>query len=195
MKKEELKTLGLSDEQITAVFKINGLDIEGLKAELKEKETEAETVRAQLQTANKEIENFKGLDVEAIKQKADEYKTKFEEAEKQAKEEIDNLKFEYELESALKESKARNVKASKALLDLESLKNSKNRKEDLLKMIEAQKKENDYLYEPEEAKEEQKEQKQEEKPPMYTRPNAGTKQPEPPQDLGGALAGYYNKKK
>lgn len=146
MTKEELEKLGLTEEQIKNVFVINGKDIEKAKGELATKKTELETLQGQLITANKEIEGFKNLDVEGIKKAAEDYKTKFEEAEIEAKEELEKIQFEHELENAIRDSKAKNVKAVKALLDVEDLKDSKNRSDDIKQAIEATKTENDYLF-------------------------------------------------
>lgn len=146
MTKEELLELGLTEEQIPGVFKINGIDVEKAKGELETKLKEVETLQGQLETANKEIEGFKNLDVEGIKQAAEDYKTKFEDAERKSKEELETLKFEHELEGAIRDSKAKNVKAVKALLDVEALKGSKNQIEDIKAAIEATKTENDYLF-------------------------------------------------
>lgn len=146
MTKEELLALGLTEEQIPGVFKINGIDVEKAKGDLETKETELKTLQGQLDIANKQIEDFKDLDVEKIKQAAEDYKIKFEDAEKKSKEEIEKLQFEHELEGAIRDSKAKNVKAVKALLDIESLKGSNNRANDIKLAIEATRTENDYLF-------------------------------------------------
>lgn len=146
MTKEELEALGLTEEQIKDVFKINGKDIEKVKGDLKGKEETIETLQGQLDTANKEIEDFKELDVDEIKKRADDYKTKYETAETEAKEELESLKFEHQLEGAIRDSKAKNVKAVKALLDVDSLKESKNQIEDIKAALESTKADNDYLF-------------------------------------------------
>ena len=81
MTKEELKALGLNDKQISEVFKLNGVAVNNAKGDLATKETELETkdteiktLQRQLETANKEIESFKELDIEEIKQRAEDYK-------------------------------------------------------------------------------------------------------------------------
>ena len=45
MTKEELQALGLTEEQITELFKINGKDVEKAKGELGTKEKEVETLQ------------------------------------------------------------------------------------------------------------------------------------------------------
>jgi len=63
------------------------------------------TVTRQLETANAEIGAFKGMDIEGIKKAADEYKTKFEEAEKAAATKITELEFDKALDAKLGEIK------------------------------------------------------------------------------------------
>lgn len=117
MKKEELEALKLTEEQIKEVFKLNGIDVESAKGDLKTKETELTTVKEQLKTANKEIETYKSMDIDTIKKSADEYKTKFEEAETMAKENLKKVQLDYKLETLLLKEGAVNTKAVKALLD------------------------------------------------------------------------------
>lgn len=145
MTREELLALGLTEEQIAELFKINGKDVEKAKGDLSTKETELASVQKQLEDANKEIESFKGMDVEAIKKAADDYKAKYEKAQKDAEAEIEALKLEHSIESALKGAK--NVKAAKALLDMEGLRASKNIDKDMEAAITALKESDPYLFE------------------------------------------------
>ena len=87
MKTDELKELGLSQEQITAVFKINGLDIENAKA-VKDKEITALTIerddlKTRLGTAEETLKKFEGIDPEQIQQEIQTYQQRAENAEKE----------------------------------------------------------------------------------------------------------------
>ena len=146
MTKEELKALGLTDDQIAEVFKINGKDVEKAKGDLTTKETELASTKEQLKTANTEIQSYKSMDIESIKKAADDYKTKFEEAESKAQKEIETLKFNHAIENALLKAGAKNVKAAKALLDIEILKASKNVDADIEAAIAKAKESAPYLY-------------------------------------------------
>jgi chromosome segregation ATPase len=145
MNREFLKGLGLEDEAIEKIMAENGRDIEKFKSDVKAKETELASTKKQLVDANKEIESFKEMDVEAIKKAADEYKNKYEQAEKDAQAQIEALKLEHSIESALRGAK--NIKAAKALLDMESLKTSKNIDKDMEAAITALKESDPYLFE------------------------------------------------
>lgn len=153
MKREELEILKLTKEQIQGVFKLNGIDIEKakgdsktLKSTLKTKNTEIVNLKSLLNKANKTIQLYEGMDIPAIRQSANDYKLKFENADKKAKEQIDELKFEYSLESALNKAGARNVKAVKALLDMENLRVSKKVDTDIKTQITILKESVPYLF-------------------------------------------------
>lgn len=146
MTKEELLALGITEEQITEIFKINGKDVEKAKGDLTTKEVELKALQDQLRTANKQIEDFKELDVEGIKKAAADYKTMFEKAEEESKGQIKDLTFNHSLEKALIKAGAKNVKAAKALLDLDNLKESSNMISDIEAAITKAKEEASYLY-------------------------------------------------
>lgn len=99
MKREEIKSLlgdgNISDKLdsvIDAIMKANGSDIEKHKKEVeklgeknKNLETELEANKQTLTDANTQIEKFKELDIEGIKKGAEEWKTKYETAQAEAK--------------------------------------------------------------------------------------------------------------
>lgn len=146
MTKEELLELGLSEEQITGVFKLNGLAIEGLKSTNSVLEKENEQLKGQITEANEKIEGFKKLDIETIKKEAEEYKTKFEKANSENEEVLNQVKLEFDIEKAILKSGARNEKAVKSLLDIEELKTSKSFKDDLEKQIKTLQEKESYLF-------------------------------------------------
>ena len=150
MKREDLEKLELSKEVIDQVMAMNGKDIEAAKAKITTIEQERDTLKNQLTGANQQIESFKAMDIEAIKKSADEYKTKFEQAEADAKAQMNQLKFDHALDGALTEAKAKNAKAVKALLNVEGLKlTDEGVIVGLKEQLEKIKSENDYLFESE----------------------------------------------
>ncbi len=153
MKTEDLRALGLSDEQITEVFKLNGQDIEELRktnellvGEKAVLSAEKENLETQLTTANGKIEEFSGLDIEQIKTEAAEYKTKYEESKTEYETEISQLKLNHNIDMALSGAKVRNVKAAKALLDLEEIRDSKDVAEAIHSQIEGLRTSDEYLF-------------------------------------------------
>jgi predicted ester cyclase len=122
MKREDLKALGLTDEQIEKVMAENGKDIEKHKSTADNAKTELDNLKAQITEANKQIDSFKAMKVEDIQKAANDYKTKFEQAQADATKQVAQLKFDHALEGALVTAKAKNAKAVKALLDIPNLK-------------------------------------------------------------------------
>lgn len=116
MKTEFLKELGLEKEAIDKIMAENGKDIEAEKAKLTAKEAEIAGVKKQLDDANKQIEDFKGLDVEGIKKAADDYKTKFEEAEKNHKAELDKIAYNATAEKFIDSLKPKDGLSKSAIL-------------------------------------------------------------------------------
>ena len=142
MKTEDLKKLGLTEEQQTEVFKLNGLAMDKLKEEnttltntIQTLETEKETISGQLETANNKIREFTNMDIEAIKTEAADYKQKYEDAETQRALNLKEMNLNHTLETAFLKAGAKNTKAVKALLDIENLKESQNLNEDIEKAI------------------------------------------------------------
>ena len=144
MNREFLKSLGLEDEAIDKIMAENGKDIEKFKSEAQTTATELASTKKQLQDANKEIDSFKVMDIEAVKKAADDYKAKYEQSQKDKDAAIEALKVEHSIENALKGAK--NVKAAKALLDIETLRGSKNFDKDMEAAITALKESDPYLF-------------------------------------------------
>ncbi len=105
------------------------------------------TLKEQLEAANKQIEGFKGLDIEGVKKAAEEWKTKAEKAEAEAKTRIETLQFDHALESALLGARAKNAKAVKALIDADALKLKDGEIIGLSEQLEKLKADNDFLFE------------------------------------------------
>lgn len=146
MKRKFLEDLGLEKEAIDKIMAEHGKSIEKYKDDLAVKEAENNTLREQLSLANDEIEGFKKLNIEEIQKAADDYKKKFEEAEKKAKADMEKIQFDHALEKALTDAKAKNVKAVTALLDFETIKLKDGKLVGLKEQLEAIQKDNDYLF-------------------------------------------------
>ena len=149
MKREDLEKLGITDkEQLDNIMALHGQDIESHKTKVTTAQEEVKTVKDQLKEAAKQIEDFKGMDVEGIKKASDDWKTKFENAQKDAETKMNQLKFEHALDGALSGAKAKNQKAVKALLNTEGLKLLEDGSIlGLKEQLEKIKSENDYLFE------------------------------------------------
>ena len=80
MKRDFLTELGISDKDvIDKIMQENGKDIESVKS----KYADYDSIKEQLTAANKQIEEFGKLDYDGLKKTAEDYKAKFEAAEKE----------------------------------------------------------------------------------------------------------------
>lgn len=128
MKRSELEALGLTKEQADAVIKINGDDIENAKsvssAELKNIQTEVDSLKNQVKERDTQLETLKGSagDNEALKQQIADLQKANTDAAAAHESEMTKLKVDFAVEKALTGANAKNIKAVKALLDLEDAK-------------------------------------------------------------------------
>lgn len=148
MKRSELEALGLTKEQVDAIIKINGDDIENAKkvaeAETKSVQNEVDALKGQIKDRDKQLETLKataGDNEELSKQIAD-LQAENTTAKQTHEAEMTRLKVDFAVEKALTGAKAKNVKAVKALLDLEDAKldkegNVKGLQEQIDKLIAA----------------------------------------------------------
>ena len=146
MKKEDLIALGLTEEQIAEVQKLNGLDIKKEQEKLSKIELERDNYKGQLETAQETLEKFKDVDVDKLQGEIDKLKVELEKKEIEYQTQLAERDFNTLLESQINSFGAKNVKAVKALLDIDALNESKNQEADIKAAIEACQKENDYLF-------------------------------------------------
>lgn len=128
MKRSELEALELTKEQVDAVIKINGDDIENAKkvaeAETKSVQNEVDALKGQIKDRDKQLETLKataGDNEELSKQIAD-LQAENTTAKQTHEAEMTRLKVDFAVEKALTGANAKNVKAVKALLDLDDAK-------------------------------------------------------------------------
>lgn len=148
MNRDKLKELGLSDEQINNVMAMHGAKIEDNKAELEKLEAikaENETLKTQLADRDKDITSLKdeAKDNEALSTQLTELQSKYETANK----ELETTKFDGALSNALTGADVRNVKATRALLDLDKVSfDDKGQLSGLDEQIKALKESDAYLF-------------------------------------------------
>lgn len=105
MKTEDLKALGLNDEQVQRVFAMNGEEMNGLKASVATLTAERDTARTDLADANKKLEGYDP-----------EWKTKADQARQQAEQQVAEMKAGYAATSAASGLKFTSDSAKKAFL-------------------------------------------------------------------------------
>lgn len=132
MTRKELEDLGLSKEQVDSVVKINGADIENAKtvsvSEINNLQTEISGLKTQVKERDVQLETLKEStgDVTTMKQQITDLQKNNADIVTAHESEIKQLKVEAAVEAALTGANAKNVKAVKALLDLEDVKLDKD---------------------------------------------------------------------
>ena len=123
---ELLKKLGFTDEQIQKITggtkenKIYTTKEEKIEERYDKLKEQKAALDEQIKTANATIEDLKknNKDNETLQTKVGEYESKVSEYEKQ----IQNMQFNYAVDGALKGANVKNIKAVKALLNMENIK-------------------------------------------------------------------------
>lgn len=102
---------------------------------------------ARLTEANKTIAGYKDMNIDAIRQSADDWQAKAEQAQKDADARVAAVQFDARLEGAIGKRRGRSAKAIKALLDVDALRSSKDQDKDIGAALDALQKDNGYLFE------------------------------------------------
>lgn len=148
MKREFLKNFKVGEQElpkevIDAILDENGRDIEAARKPF----ADYDDLKTRLEEADKTIEGFKGMDIDAIRKEADDWKAQAEQAKADADAKVAEVEFNSRLTAAITGAKGKNAKAVMALLDLEALKTSKNQEADINTALEVLKKDSGYLFE------------------------------------------------
>lgn len=105
MKTEELKALGLNDDQVQKVFAMNGTELNDLKQQITTLTAERDTARNNLSDANKKLEGYDP-----------EWKTKAEKAENDAKAQVAAMQQDFAAQTAAAGVKFSSESAKRAFL-------------------------------------------------------------------------------
>lgn len=132
MTRKQLEDLGLTKEQADSIIKINGDDIENAKsasvAEIKNLQTEVDGLKTQVGDRDKQLETLKASagDNADLKKQIEDLQTENATAKANHESELNQLKIDFAVEKALTGVKAKNIKAVKALLELDDAKLDKD---------------------------------------------------------------------
>ena len=119
-------------------------------AEAEKLRTARDTYKSQLDDATQKLEGFKGVNVEELQGKISALTDDLASQKAAFDKQLADRDFDDMLNAAITGSKAKNVKAVRALLDLEAIKASKNQSADIEAALKKVKEENDYLFTSEE---------------------------------------------
>lgn len=144
MKREELEALGMTKEQIDKTLDLHHAEFDPVKKDLEsaQKDLEAEKEKTSTQDTTikdlkKDLDEFKGADVDGMKKKIEDLQEDLKKKDTDHEKEIADRDFNDLLKESIAASKGRNAKAITALLDVETLKASKNQKEDIAAALKA----------------------------------------------------------
>lgn len=144
MKREELEALGLTKEQIDKVLNLHHeehdpvkKDLETAQEDLKNEKEKTSTQETTIKDLKKDLDEFKDADVSGMRKKIEDLETDIKTKDADHQKEIADRDFNDLLKEGIAASKGRNAKAIMALLDVETLKTSKNQKEDIAAALKA----------------------------------------------------------
>lgn len=143
MQRKFLEDLGLEKDVIDKIMSENGKDIESAKHRL---EVERDNYKDSLETAQNALKEFEGVDVKELNGKITQLTADLEKKDSDYQAKIAEMEFNTIVDNAIASSGAKNTKAVKALLDLGTLKASKNQTEDIKNALDSVKAENDYMF-------------------------------------------------
>ena len=123
MKREELKELGLTDEQIGSVMALHGVTVNELNSRVSTAEQQATQYQDQLEKNQNELNEFKesAKGNEELEQQVTDLQTKLDQNKTDSEQQIADIKKSSAIDLALTQAGAKNIKAAKALLDGETL--------------------------------------------------------------------------
>ncbi|WP_283679943.1 phage scaffolding protein [Lentilactobacillus sp. Marseille-Q4993] len=124
MKREQLKELELSDEQIEKIMSLNGADIEKAKSGSDTLQQENESLKTQISERDKDLKGLQKQvkDNAELSSQLEEWQTKYKTDTETLTNELQQTKLNGALNNALASAKVRNPKAAEALLDMDNIK-------------------------------------------------------------------------
>lgn len=152
MKREELKDLGLTAEQVDNIMKLHGTDVESFKskyADYDELKTQNENYQKQIAKNDADLKKLSKLtkDNEELNSQVTDLQAQNKQSKEDFDKQISSMKLNSAIDTSLAGHKARNTKAVKALLDMDNIKlNDKGELEGLDDQIANIEKDNAFMF-------------------------------------------------
>lgn len=123
MKKEDLIKLGLSEEMAQKVAEASAEELKGFipKARFDEVNEAKKKLEQDIKTRDEQLEALKKIDAEGLQAEIEKLQKENKATKEKYEAELKQLQLNNTVEKALIAAKAKNIKAVKALLDLEKL--------------------------------------------------------------------------
>lgn len=146
MERKFLEGLGLDKDTVEKVMAEHGKTIEQHKQQLTDITTERDGLKTQLDGVAQKLEAFKGVDLDALKQEIETLKGDIAQKDATYQQQIAERDFQAVISSEITAAKGKNPKAIAALLNIDTLKTSKNQKEDVAAALKALRESDAYLF-------------------------------------------------
>lgn len=137
MKREDLEKLGITKEQIDSVLDMHHAEMTPVKEDMKKVQDDLKLAREKVTETEGKLKEFEGLDKEGYEKKIKELNDSLKQKDEEHTKALADRDFGDLLKESIAAAKGKNAKAIMALLDLETLKASKNQKEDVAAAIKA----------------------------------------------------------
>jgi len=131
MKREELKALGLEEDTISKVLDMHHAEFDPVSRELETAKADLKTAKENAETTAEALKKFDGVDPDKLKQQIADLQADIKKRDEDHAREIADRDFNAMVGESIRQAKGLNEKAITALLDVETLKKSKNQKADL----------------------------------------------------------------
>lgn len=147
MKKEFLQNFKVGDQAlpedvIKAILEENDRDVDAAKAPY----ADYDSIKEQLETAKTTLKELEGVDVKELQGKIATLQADLTTKETEHQNKLAEMAFDHALERAITSANGRNTKAITALLDVPTLRASKNQEADIKAALDGLKKDNSYLF-------------------------------------------------
>lgn len=132
MKRDDVKAKfpNMTDEDIQWLMDQHGASLTREQAKVTAIQAQLDTANVQLQTAQDGLKAFEGVNVDDLKSQITKLQQKLDE-------QAADFAFNNELDTAIRTANGKNTKAIRGMLDVEALRSSKNRAEDIKSALEA----------------------------------------------------------
>lgn len=137
MKREDLEKLGLTKEQVDKVCDLNNADVQPLKDQLQKAQDDLQLAQNKASAAEEALKKFDGVDPAALNKQITDLQADLKNKEAEHAAALADRDFNDLLKESIATAKGKNAKAITALLDIDTLKASKNQKEDIAAALKA----------------------------------------------------------
>jgi len=137
MKREDLEKEGLSKEQIDKVLDMHHKELDPVNKKLEKAEDELKAANDKVTATEEALKKFDGVDPAALNQEINKLKEDLKNKDTEHQAQLADRDFQDLVKASIATAKGKNAKAITALLDMETLKNSKNQKEDVAAALKA----------------------------------------------------------